>query len=186
MIQTKSDLKFYIKKDKEKYDLSPLSRYLLNMFLHGESYQAFRYLKAMRYCEYYTNNRNKNIFYKLLAKYYRLKQKRLGNIYRIKIDINICGPGVRLVHLNGGMRVAAKSIGENFTISTGCIVGRNRDKLPTIGNNVDVSVGAKIIGNVVVGNNVIVAPNSVVVKDVPDNCVVSGVPAVIIKKLTPQ
>ena len=33
-----------------------------------------------------------------------------------------------------------------------------------------------------IGNNVIVAPNSVVVKDVPDNCVVSGIPAKIIKK----
>jgi len=85
-----------------------------------------------------------------------------------------------------GLRPAAKSIGENFTISTGCIVGRNRDKLPTLGNNVDISVGAKVIGSVMVGNNVIVAPNSVVVKDVPDNCVVSGIPAKIIKYLEPQ
>ncbi len=117
--------------------------------------------------------------------YYTIKLKRLGNKYRIKIPINVCGPGLKLVHLNGGIRMAAKSIGENFTISTGCIVGRNRDKLPTLGNNVDISVGAKVIGSVIVGNNVIVAPNSVVVKDVPDNCVVSGIPAKIIKYLEP-
>ena len=56
------------------------------------------------------------------------------------------------------------------------------DNVPTIGDNVEMTVGAKIIGKVSIGNNVVIAPNSVVVKDVPDNCVVSGVPAKIIKK----
>ena len=41
---------------------------------------------------------------------------------------------------------------------------------------------AKFFGGIAIGNNVIVAPNAVVVKDVPDNCVVAGVPAKIIKK----
>ena len=185
MIQTKEDLKYYIKRDRERYRVSKL-RYYLEMLLQGESYKSIRYLKTLRYCEYYTNNKRKSFFHKLMANFYRLKLRRLGNIYRIKVDLNICGPGLRLVHLNGGIRMAAKSIGENLTISTGCIIGRNRDKLPTVGNNVDVSVGAKIIGNVVVGDNVIVAPNSVVVKDVPSNCVVSGIPAIIIKRLEAQ
>ena len=43
-------------------------------------------------------------------------------------------------------------------------------------------MGCKVIGNITIGNNVLVAPNAVVVKDVPDNCVVAGVPARIIKK----
>lgn len=46
----------------------------------------------------------------------------------------------------------------------------------------EIALGAKIIGKVSIGNNVIIAPNSVVVKDIPDNCVVSGIPAKIIKK----
>ena len=49
-----------------------------------------------------------------------------------------------------------------------------------IGNNVDMTIGSKIIGGVTIGSNVIVAPNSVVVKDVPDNAVVSGIPAKIL------
>lgn len=52
---------------------------------------------------------------------------------------------------------------------------------PTIGDNVEITVGAKVIGKVSVGDNVIIAPNSVVVKDVPSNTIVSGVPAKIIK-----
>lgn len=62
------------------------------------------------------------------------------------------------------------------------IVGNNdKGGMAIIGNNVNLCVGAKVIGGVKIGNNVIVAPNSVVVKDVPDNAVVSGIPAKIIK-----
>lgn len=50
-----------------------------------------------------------------------------------------------------------------------------------IGNNVDLTVGCKVIGGVHIGDNVTVAPNSVVVKDVPANAIVSGIPATILK-----
>lgn len=53
--------------------------------------------------------------------------------------------------------------------------------MAVIGNNVDMTIGCKIIGGVTIGDNDIIAPNSVVVKDVPDNAIVSGVPAKIIK-----
>jgi serine O-acetyltransferase len=46
---------------------------------------------------------------------------------------------------------------------------------------VKVFAGAKIIGEVVVGNNVKIGANAVVVKDVPDNCTVAGVPARIVR-----
>lgn len=52
-----------------------------------------------------------------------------------------------------------------------------------IGNNVWIGDKATILANVHIGNNVIVAANSVVTKDVPDNCIVAGVPAKIIKEL---
>ena len=53
--------------------------------------------------------------------------------------------------------------------------------VPTIGDNVFLGLGCKVFGGITIGNNVIVAPNAVVTKDVPDNCVVAGVPARIIK-----
>lgn len=52
-----------------------------------------------------------------------------------------------------------------------------------IGNNVWIGDKATILANVHIGNNVIVAANSVVTKDVPDNCIVAGAPAKIIKEL---
>ena len=50
------------------------------------------------------------------------------------------------------------------------------------GNNVTVGTGAKVLGNIRIGNNVKIGGNSVVVKDVPDNCTVVGVPGRIIKR----
>jgi serine O-acetyltransferase len=50
---------------------------------------------------------------------------------------------------------------------------------PVIGNNVDIGTGAKILGPITIGNNVLIGANAVVIRDVPDNSVAVGVPAVI-------
>lgn len=60
-------------------------------------------------------------------------------------------------------------------------IGMNNGKRPILGDNVVVCCGAKVIGGITVGNNVMIGANAVVCKDVPDNCVVAGVPAKIIK-----
>ena len=52
-----------------------------------------------------------------------------------------------------------------------------------IGNNVWIGDKTTILGGVTIGNNVIVAANAVVTRDVPDNCIVGGIPATIIKHL---
>lgn len=52
---------------------------------------------------------------------------------------------------------------------------------PSIGNNVHIKAGAKVIGNVHIGDDVIIGANAVVVKDVPSHSIVVGIPAKIIK-----
>jgi len=56
------------------------------------------------------------------------------------------------------------------------------DDRPTVGNNVSVGAGAKIFGSITIGDNVIIGANAVVIKDVPANCTVVGVPARIIRR----
>ncbi|MFW9971314.1 MAG: serine O-acetyltransferase [Candidatus Odinarchaeota archaeon] len=77
-------------------------------------------------------------------------------------------------------------IGNNVTIFSGVVLGgTNIDPVkrhPTLGNNVVVGTGAKILGPVNIGDNVKVGANSVVVTDVPPNSVVVGVPGKIISR----
>lgn len=54
-------------------------------------------------------------------------------------------------------------------------------EVPVIGDNVHINAGAKIIGPVRIGDNVEIGANAVVVKDVPSNCVVAGIPARILR-----
>ena len=79
----------------------------------------------------------------------------------------------------------AKSIGDNFSFRQCTTIGNKRDgentNGPTIGNNVNLGANVCIIGDIRIGNNVIVGAGAVVVKDVPDNVVVAGNPAKIIK-----
>ena len=72
-------------------------------------------------------------------------------------------------------------IGNNCIIGTNVTIGGGSKKgVPIIGNNVYLSTGSKIIGNITIGSNSVIGANAVVVKNVPPNCVVAGVPAKII------
>lgn len=81
--------------------------------------------------------------------------------------------------------INAKSIGDNFTICQLTTIGNKihgrNDLVPTIGNNVSLGANVCIIGDITIGDNVIVGSGSIVVKDVPNKCVVAGNPAKIIK-----
>lgn len=76
----------------------------------------------------------------------------------------------------------AKKIGCHFRCYYNVTVGQKGGKIPTIGNNVTISCGASVLGDVVVGDNVNIGAGCVVVNNVPDNCTVIGNPAVIVKK----
>jgi len=84
---------------------------------------------------------------------------------------------VHCTHLN------AKAIGHHFMTFHNVTVGDSvyPHGTPTIGNHVTICCGAIVLGNITIGNNVIVAAGAVVTKSVPDNCIVGGVPAKIIK-----
>jgi serine O-acetyltransferase len=57
----------------------------------------------------------------------------------------------------------------------------SEDEKPIIGNNVTFGPGSKVLGRITVGDNVYIGANAVVVKDVPNNTLVGGVPATHIK-----
>jgi serine O-acetyltransferase len=77
-------------------------------------------------------------------------------------------------------------IGDNVTLYQGVTLGgtgkETGKRHPTIGNNVMISAGAKVLGSFTVGENSKIGAGSVVLSEVPPNCTVVGVPGRIVKR----
>ncbi|GER80051.1 serine acetyltransferase [Candidatus Denitrolinea symbiosum] len=109
--------------------------------------------------------------------------------YEYKYGISISyrtqiGSGLYIGHFGGIVINKNVVVGKNCNISHQVTLGKaNRGVkkgYPVIGDNVYLGPGAKVIGNVKIGNNVAVGANCVVTKDIPDNGVVVGIPGKII------
>ncbi|CCO07773.1 serine O-acetyltransferase [Desulforamulus hydrothermalis] len=94
------------------------------------------------------------------------------------------GEGLFIDHGAGVVIGETAEIGNNVTIYQGVTLGgtgkEKGKRHPTIGNNVVISSGAKVLGSFTVGDNVKIGAGSVVLKEVPPNCTVVGVPGRIV------
>ena len=83
----------------------------------------------------------------------------------------------------GGIVVSGYArFGDDCRIRNGVVVGLARiddPVAPVIGNRVDIGAGAKLLGRITIGDNVVIGANAVVVRDVPSDCIAVGVPAVV-------
>ena len=96
------------------------------------------------------------------------------------------GNGLFIDHGMGVVIGETSVIGDNVTLFQGVTLGgtggERGKRHPTLGNDIVVGTGAKILGNVKIGDNVQIGANAVVIKDVPPNSTVVGVPGRIVKK----
>ncbi len=96
------------------------------------------------------------------------------------------GSGFYIGHFGGIIINPLAKIGKNCNISQGVTIGRkNRGKnagVPTLGNQVYIGPGAKIMGGITIGNNVAIGANAVVADSFPDNSVIAGIPAKLVSQ----
>jgi serine O-acetyltransferase len=170
---------FLLKSDLHRYTgNSNLSGFIYNIGLNP----GFKYTFWMRTCAYIKFHPIFRFLFFPIAWF-------ILNHYEYKYGISISyqtqiGSGLH-VGYSGGIVISKEVIiGMNCNISHQVTLGvANRGVRkgnPVIGNDVYIGPGAKVIGNVHVGNNVAIGANCVVTKDVPDNSVVVGVPGKII------
>jgi serine O-acetyltransferase len=106
----------------------------------------------------------------------------IGNNCRI-------GKNIKFPHPDGIVIGDCVIIGDDCTIYHQVTLGKRNGNLndlkdyPIVGNNVTIFAGAKIIGNVNVGDNSIIGANSVVLTDIEANCIYAGIPAKKIKNI---
>ncbi len=104
------------------------------------------------------------------------------------------GKGFFIDHGMGVVIGETAEIGDNVLIYHGVTLGgvslEKKKRHPTIGNNVVIATGAKVLGAIEIGDNVRIGANAVVLKDVPPNCTVVGIPGKIVirdgKKVEPE
>ena len=166
------------KSDLYRYSGSSGTRAFIYHYLFSPGY---KYTFWMRLCAFLHQHAVLRVFFPIAWLIYYHYQVKFG--IAISYQENI-GPGLYIGHHGGIVTNQHAKIGKNCNLSHGVTIGvtRRGEKkgVPVIGDNVYIGPGAKIIGQVKVGDHAAIGANAVVTKDIPDYGVVVGVPGQVI------
>lgn len=186
MITTKKELKAYIEADKKAKGMTGKKLWIEWLKGNLEEVRIMRYQIALRRYEYAEYKRETgSFFYKAMYVFHKHNWQKRRMKTGIYIEPGVFGSGLSIVHLGYIWIGKSSMIGVNCTVLPRVLLGKKRPGLKPpciiIGDNCYIGTGASILGPVTIGNNVTIAAGAVVVKDVPDNAVVGGNPAKILK-----
>jgi serine O-acetyltransferase len=117
------------------------------------------------------------------ARFAVLRHRFWGVVTGADIPLNCqLGGGLLIPHPNGIVIHPAATIGPNCLIFQQVTIGWENGAVPVIGGHVDIGAGAKILGNLRVGDHARIGANAVVLDDVPDGATVGGIPARLLKR----
>jgi serine O-acetyltransferase len=128
----------------------------------------------MRVAKHFDDNKILRIFPKIMYLYYKRAYASDIN-YRADIGYGFC-----IHHVFATTFGEKVVIGNNFTMLHSVTIGGKNGQYPKIGDDVYLGPGCCVLGDITVGNNVVVGANAVVTKDIPDNAIVVGNPGKVI------
>ncbi|MBP0904538.1 serine O-acetyltransferase [Mariniflexile gromovii] len=135
------------------------------------------------------NSKMPKLLKQILLSFAVLCQKMIEILTGISISYAAqIGAGFYIGHFGGIIINASSVIGDNCNISQGVTIGVSgrgeKRGVPVIGNNVYMGANAVVVGKIVIGDNCVIAANSLVAKSVESNSTVMGVPAIVINNNT--
>jgi serine O-acetyltransferase len=176
MIQSKEELRYYLRADKSVYGITKKRPSLFSDW-------HWKFLIALRHEEYHYSQSGK--WHRIMKRFWGILHTRYGVKMGWDIPINTFGPGLKINHY--GLIVVNRNarIGAFCDIHQGVNIGQNgisQEDVPTIGDNVWIGPGAKIFGKISIASKCAIGANAVVNKSfIEENITIAGIPAKKIK-----
>jgi serine O-acetyltransferase len=153
------------------YERDPACKGFIQPFLHFKGFQALQTHRVAHWL--WRSGREAIAFY---------LQSRMSELFQVDIHpAAVIGPGAFFDHGTGIVIGETAVIGENVSMLHGVTLGgtgaERGDRHPKVGNGVLLGAGAKVLGNIKIGDYAKIASGSVVLKPVPAHCTAAGVPA---------
>lgn len=179
MISNKDDYRYYLEADRIALGEKRKKPHIISIW---ESDVLWKFQRLLRKAEYLHNCKSSGV-YKFYYKWIQYRLFRAQVKTGMNIPMNVFGPGLSIAHLGPIVINGFAKVGKNCRIhpfTTIGIDGRS-GKVATVGDNVYLSNGCKLIGEIEIGSNIVVAAGAVVTKSfTEENTVVGGVPAKVI------
>lgn len=185
MIENRRDLYDYLADDAKNYNnivgqnviekIRKKIRWVLTAHPGNDQKLIWEYIYALRNAEYSANTNKK-----FLRVYWFWKMRHLSYKLGYQIPINVFDKGLTIFHWGSIIINSNAKIGRNCMLQPQITIGQKKEgEAPIIGDNCYIGSGARIIGRISIGDNVTIAPNAIITKDMPSNCVVGGVNQII-------
>jgi len=144
---------------------------------HALTRGVVHFLHVMRLCEYWENQSGP--LARLVTPLYKARMRRLSERLGFDIGRHCAGPGLSIAH--SGLLVIHPDarIGARCRIHQGVTVGATDSGAPLIGDDVFIGPNALVLGGVTIGDRAFIYPSAVVTTDVPEGCSAAGIPAVV-------
>ena len=186
MITDKKTRKEFLAYEKKLYFPEGEKGLLRGLLLNSKEYRVWRYIRTLRYAEYYKNKKSTPLSRLLFAFYHRRKYC-LGYSLGFEIPENCFDQGLMIYHFSPVIVNEDARIGKDCRISGNLCIGNKGPgtKSPVIGDRVSLGFGAVILGDIRLADEVRIGAGSVVTKSVLcPGAVAMGVPAAVRDSLT--
>lgn len=163
--------------------INPKFRFIVTIYLLGKCmiyFKGFRAVATYRFKNYAYLAKNEPVLQLLMVIDSLINGIDIS--HRAEIGYGLSIPHAQCIVLGDAIIGNDVKIYQNVTLGASWDKEKGGRRYPTIGDNVKISAGAKIIGPVSIGKNSIIGANAVVVNDIPEDSIAVGIPAKVIRR----